>query len=366
MSTWADSCASRRGKGCHVVVVGGGPAGSAAASAAARLGLDVVLVESGGKGRDKACGDMFVPAAVAMLRSRSLNCEALESAHGARSFDTVELRSPRALLWKVLYQEEPVWIMPRRIVDQRLRELLPAGVRVLYDTSVRAVSVRPGGILRVTARGLGGRVEELECRAVVLAAGALDRLSERWGVSGRRSVVPSISAYVPDPGVTLPVFEFLNTCRPGYRWAFPSPCGGINVGICSLDQTQGSRLKSLGRELCDVYGIRGIARWRGGAGGLWTGNGVCWHHDAGLVSCGDAAGLVDPVNGEGLTAALASGLAAGDAAARFVLHGCDVRSLRGYTEWVKAYFTARYAPSPVRSAWKQLCGIRQQTQFATA
>lgn len=358
MITWPEAC--------HVVVVGGGPAGSAAASAAARLGLDVVLFEAGGEGRDKACGDMFVPAAVALLRLLDLNCEVLESAHGARPFDTVELRSPRALLWKVLYQKEPVWIMPRRIVDQRLRERLPPGVRVSYDRSVCAIAEWPGGLLRVTALGPGGRLEELECRAVVLAAGAQDRLSECWGVSGRRLVAPSISAYAPDPGITLPVFEFLSTCRPGYRWAFPSPGGGMNVGICALHHTQGSRLKRLGSELCSAYGIPGAARWRGGAGGLWSGHGVCWHHDAGLVSCGDAAGLVDPVNGEGLTAALVSGLAAGEAAARFVLRGRDAGPLRTYTEWVKTYFTAKYAPSPVRTAWKHLCGIKQQGQFATA
>jgi flavin-dependent dehydrogenase len=364
MSMWADPSANHGGKTCSVVVVGGGPAGSAAAFAAARLGLDVVVVESGGKGRDKACGDMFVPAAVAILRSLGLRCELLRFAQRARSFDAVELRSPRALLWKVPYPEEPVWIIPRRIIDQRLRDLLPAGVGVSYETSVRAVTERPGGFLRVTAQGPGGRVEQLECRAVVLAAGAQNVLSGLWGVSGRRLVMPSISAYATDPGITLPAFEFLSTCRPGYRWAFPSPDGSINVGICSLESTQGSRLKRLARELCDDYGIAGAAQWRGGAGGLWSGAGVCWHHDAGLVSCGDAAGLVDPVNGEGLTAALASGLAAGEAAARFVLRRGDARPLRTYTEWVKSYFTARYAASPVRTAWKQLCGIRK-SQFAT-
>ena len=37
-----------------------------------------------------------------------------------------------------------------------------------------------------------------------------------------------------------------------------------------------------------------------------------------MVSCGDAAGLIDPISGEGLTAALVSGKRAGEAVASFL------------------------------------------------
>jgi flavin-dependent dehydrogenase len=366
MSTCVEFSTGESEKTCEVVVVGGGPAGSAAACAAARQGLQTVLVESGRKGRDKACGDMFAPTAVTLLQELGLCCEVLAQAQEARTFDALELRSPRGLLWKVMYPEQPVWIIPRKISDQKLRDLLPANVGVMYEASVRTVAKLPRGFLSVTACRQDGKAVNLQCRAVVLAAGAQDRLSDQWGISGRRLHAPSISAYARCTGVTMPAFEFLSACRPGYRWAFPAPDGYVNFGICALTSTRGSRLKSLGRDLWDAYGISGEPRWRGGTGGLWSSDGVRWHHDAGLVSCGDAAGLVDPVNGEGLTAALASGRAAGEAAARFVLGNGDAGVLRSYSEWVKAYFGSRYAPSAVRTAWKQLCGITSEHRSSSS
>jgi 2-polyprenyl-6-methoxyphenol hydroxylase-like FAD-dependent oxidoreductase len=53
----------------RVVVVGAGPAGCAAALSLVRNGIRPVLVEKGPPGKDKACGDAWVPSAVEELRS---------------------------------------------------------------------------------------------------------------------------------------------------------------------------------------------------------------------------------------------------------------------------------------------------------
>jgi flavin-dependent dehydrogenase len=71
-----------------------------------------------------------------------------------------------------------------------------------------------------------------------------------------------------------------------------------------------------------------------------------------VVSCGDAAGLVDPISGEGLTAALVSGKRAGAAVASF-LSGEPV-ALAEYSRWVQEWGQARYAPSielRILAAW---------------
>ena len=71
-----------------------------------------------------------------------------------------------------------------------------------------------------------------------------------------------------------------------------------------------------------------------------------------MVSCGDAAGLVDPISGEGLTAALVSGKRAGAAVASF-LSG-EPGALDDYSRWVRDWAQARYAPSlenRVLAAW---------------
>jgi menaquinone-9 beta-reductase len=360
MSTWVEPVADRGTEECEVLVAGGGPSGAAAASAAARLGVDVVLVEGGREGRDKGCGDMFVPAAAEILRQLGLDCESLRGARKASSFDAVELRGVQGLLWKVRNAGEPIWIIPRRIADQLLRDLLPCGVRVLYSTFVWRIIELDGALLQVNARRPSGEAFTIRCQAVVLACGAQDRLSQQWGISGRRFTAPAISAYVPDDHIVLPAFEFVTACRPGYRWIFPGPDENVNIGVFASSPKTGSMLKKLGRDLCESYGISEDVKWRGGSGGLWSGKGVCWHHAAGLISCGDAAGLVDPVNGEGLTAALTSGLVAGEAAAHFLLRNRDMGALRSYSEWVRAHFSKRYSHSAVRSAWSRLCGSQER------
>ncbi len=55
------------------VVVGAGPAGSTAALVLARGGARVALVDKATFGRDKACGDLVGPRALAVLSSLGLS-----------------------------------------------------------------------------------------------------------------------------------------------------------------------------------------------------------------------------------------------------------------------------------------------------
>ncbi len=99
-------------------------------------------------------------------------------------------------------------------------------------------------------------------------------------------------------------------------------------------------------------GVSDSVSLRGGLGALWSGKGITWCHEAGVVSCGDAAGLVDPISGEGLTAALVSGKRAGAAIASF-LSG-EPGALAEYSRWVRDWGQARYAPSienRILAAW---------------
>jgi flavin-dependent dehydrogenase len=107
-------------------------------------------------------------------------------------------------------------------------------------------------------------------------------------------------------------------------------------------------MKTLGARL----GASGAFRARGGLGALWSGKATAWSHEAGVVSCGDAAGLVDPISGEGLTPALVSGKRAGAAIAAF-LSGVP-GALVEYSAWVRDWGQARYAQSiesRILAAW---------------
>ena len=380
MVTWGEQ--ANLGTPWTAAVVGGGPAGCSAAYALARRGVNVVLIERGTAGRDKACGDMFVPSAAQGLMRMGLDERDLLEAGGV-SFDEVDLLGARGLLWKVRYHKEPVWILPRRSIDQKLRDKLAAVVDIIYECAVTALidesqerspsslsrgvnwrlvgrsssdnsqeAVRLGTNARVCPQGIS-----LRCKAVVIASGAQCRLARRWGLGGNPVIMPALSAYVRNPRLCAPAFEFVNDCRPGYRWLFPTPKSVANIGICALGPAKGSTLKTRGTTLLERCALGDIGRWRAAAAALWSGLGRRWHHPAGIVACGDAAGLIDPLNGEGLTAALLSGEAAGSAVANFLLHKQEPKWLEAYSTWVQQTFSDSYAPSPGRIAWRHLCGL---------
>jgi menaquinone-9 beta-reductase len=344
----------------QVAIVGGGPAGCAAAHEAARLELSGIVIERGERHRDKACGDMLVPGATAILRELGIRFEDHSAVPAGSAFGAVELRGRRGLLWRITYPDDAVWIVRRRILDQLLRDTLPDDMDVLYSASVSGIRQVRSGVLELAVRGADRRTMHILSESVIIAAGAQDPIARALGICGRGCITPSISTYLEEGGVDVPMFEFPRGATPGYQWVFPLGGRTANVGICSLVRTNGATLKSLGNELLARYGIAPDAvRWRGGAGSLWSGGAAAWHHDAGVVSCGDAAGLVDPVNGEGITAALMSGRAAAGAVRNFLESGWRPGALDSYSAWVGATFAAKYKRTPVRTVWRQLCGINR-------
>ena len=112
-----------------------------------------------------------------------------------------------------------------------------------------------------------------------------------------------------------------------------------------------------GKKLIKDCNLIPRSRWRGGWGPLWSDKSHDWHHPSGIVSCGDAAGLVDPLTGEGITAALISGEHAGRAVAHFLLENRNLLRLEEYSQWLKEHFARQYRSTPFRQDWSALCGF---------
>ncbi len=333
----------------RVVVVGAGPAGCAAALVLVRNGIVPLLVEKGLPGKDKACGDAWVPSAVEELRTLDIGKRELGSIW--RSFSRIDGYYADRKVWSHALTPFEGVVARRAIVDQLLRDRVSAaGCSIWYRaqaTDLRAL----GRQIELTIRR-GADTQTLAPSAVILASGSGCRIAREAGLDGDAALGASVSSYLPTDGkLASPTFLF-GEPSPGYAWVFPTGGNASNAGVCALSKSSASALRVQMKTLSARLGVSGAVAVRGGLGALWSGKGTAWSHEAGVVSCGDAAGLVDPTSGEGLTAALVSGKRAGAAIASFLCG--EPGALARYSQWVRDWGQARYAPSienRILAAW---------------
>jgi menaquinone-9 beta-reductase len=133
----------------------------------------------------------------------------------------------------------------------------------------------------------------------------------------------ALRGYAPTPphGAGRQVIRYGERRQPAYAWAFDRGDGLSNVGYGELvDRETGERpTRSLLLEQLDQLlpgYVAGGTAWRGHHLPL---SGWRWDQpDGRLLLAGDAAGLVNPMTGEGIYYAVATGLLAGRTAARAV------------------------------------------------
>lgn len=293
-----------------LAIVGAGPAGSAAAlgALAADPSLRVALLDLSTFPRDKACGDGIAPhvidllddAGVASVVSDHVPVQRLRLSRGTR---TVDRRMSRA-----------TWVIPRVEFDLRLVQAArEAGAVVVHD---RVRELRRGRSLRIDDRH--------EASVVIGADGASSVVRRSLGLEAGPMAV-ALRGYAPTPGgrAGLQVIAFDTSHHPAYAWSFDRGDGLSNVGYGVL--AGGGALGVPKRQLMQRLEMllpgstQGASQRKGHRLPLSTGR---WNPVRGRVLlAGDAAGLVNPMTGEGIYYAVATGLAAGRAAAEAIAAG---------------------------------------------
>ncbi|MEZ5320874.1 MAG: geranylgeranyl reductase family protein [Microthrixaceae bacterium] len=300
-----------------LIVVGAGPGGCAAAIEAARAGMKVVVFERHRRGRDKVCGDGLTPRATTALDHLGVDWSAAHRIDGLRM---IAGRVRREMPWPdggPFGRFGAVW--PRRSLDAVLADHAEeAGAVIRWETPVevlfedrRVVGVVDGSHratapLVVVAAGAPGSINR--------ALGAERDPDEPFGLAMRTyATTPRHADRLLEACLTLT--DEAGTPVPGYGWLFPAGDGTVNIGVGALSTMRGFKrlnlanlLRAYRRTATDEWGLgpdlEPPRAWRLPFRTLRR-------HGPGWVAVGDAAGLINPMNGEGIDYALESGILAG-------------------------------------------------------
>ena len=301
-----------------VLVVGAGPAGSAAAAWAARAGLDVVLADAAVFPRDKACGDGLTPRAIAELDKLGLG--AWVDGHGTnRGLRAAGFGQELLLPWPGGSLPAHGSAVPRLELDARIREVALKDGAVPFE-GARAVDVVRDGARVTDVVFDGGRT--ISCKRLVVADGARSTLGRVLGREWHRDTAYGVAArgYIrsgrsDDEWISshLELRGEKGEVLAGYGWVFPLSDGEVNIGVGTLATARRPaqiRLRGLIEHYADArredWQLDGPVRAPSSAL-LPMGGAVSNVAGANWALIGDAAGCVNPLNGEGIDYGLETG-----------------------------------------------------------
>jgi geranylgeranyl reductase family protein len=307
----------------RVAILGGGPAGAFAAEQLASAGMDVRLFDEK-LAWEKPCGGGLTYKAYSqypfLIHNDTPKRMVTETVLAAPSAGAVTLKLG-----------DPLLIYSRLDLNRMLLERAErAGAGIEKARVLEMSRGGPGWKLRTSA----GTLEADFC---VVATGARNPLRDVGTELRPCDTMSALGYYVPGDQERIDI-QFLPSLE-GYIWVFPR-CGHLSVGICGKGEPAAALRKRL-----ELYMTEKGISWKGAAfyshllpsldTPSWKQNRVAGD---GWLAVGDAAGLVDPITGEGLYYAIRSA----DLAARAILHepGGVAERIAGYRRSLRRDFAA--------------------------
>lgn len=285
-----------------VIVVGSGPAGSTAAWQLAKAGVTVAVLEKAALPRYKTCGGGII--------GRAMQALPVDVRHVVeQECRSAQLNILPTGLSFTTHRPTPIVSMTMR--DQFDYALLSAaqsaGATVHQRCALEQVSYQDDCIT------VGTNVGTMKAKFVLAADGALSTVARKIGMADGRVLVPALEYEVRLPPDQLDRFRGIarfdfGILPHGYAWAFPKK-NHLSIGVLSTVQ-RGGDLKSAMTRYLDLIGCGAVTQVQQHGFVIPISPRKGPLVDQRVLLVGDAAGLADPVTGEGISFAIRSGLMA--------------------------------------------------------
>jgi menaquinone-9 beta-reductase len=340
-----------------VVIVGAGPSGSTTAYYLAREGFNVLLVDKFNFPRDKTCGDGLTPRALHILDDMGL----LDTVHqvGYRSYK-LELISTKgdvasALLPKNDNMCDYLLVVPRLILDNIILErALTSGAS--FQSPVRVTGIEQEKNTVLVKGEQGAKPIAFRARMVIHATGANTKLLLTTGLLKKMPpMVLAVRTYYDGLSGILDAGQcrFDNVPLPGYGWIFPVSDTTINIGIGLFRTGLASRwMPKTAHAAFDTF-IKSPPLQRLLDGGRQAGpiKGFPIRVDFArsptygdrTMIIGEAAGLVNPITGEGIDYGMESGkLAAEHLTHMFAIGDFSLKQLAAFDKQLRQRYQSLF------------------------
>jgi geranylgeranyl reductase family protein len=317
-----------------VVIVGAGPSGSTTAYYLAKQGLNVLLLDKFNFPRDKTCGDGLTPRALHILDDMGLLDTLLEVGYRTSKLEIISTKgdSVSALFPKKESLQDYLLIVPRIILDNIILERALTG-GASFQAPVRVTGIEQENNSMLVKGEQRAKTITFRTRMVIYATGANTKLLLNTGLL--KKMPPMVLAVRTYYDGLKDIFDagqcrFDNVPLPGYGWIFPVSSNSINIGIGLFREGIASWwMPKTAHAAFDTF-IKSPPIQELLEGGKQSGplKGFPIRVDFArsptygerTMIIGEAAGLVNPITGEGID----YGMESGKMAAEHLTHMFDI------------------------------------------